>query len=184
MWDFPFFFILFWFGSSHCDAEMQRQKEAFARGRRWFELWAAYFWGYIEKKRSLNRSYPNDLFRASPTGPSLSGLIIWRQIGDALVLMMLTPFASWTINEELHSSPLDLAWPGGQPSFSMVLIYTYSNMQERVRLNECKQILILPLYYFESHINLGKADLMKAAVRVCPCWGKPSIAWKYLPWCW
>ena len=56
----------------------------------------------------------------------------------------------------------------------MVLSYTYSNLQAKVRLNESRQILILPFYYFESHINLGKADLMKASVRACP-WGAKSF---------
>lgn len=61
-----------------------------------------YFCSYAERKKenTLNSTYPNDMFRASPISPSLSGLIICTQIGDALLLMILTPFASWTINEE------------------------------------------------------------------------------------
>lgn len=118
---FFFFFSLSCFDKmeiSHCDARMQSQKEILASGRWWYEVeasWEAFgiFLRLHRRKRTLNSFYPNDMFRAFPIGPSLSRLIIWRQIGDALLLMMLTPLASWTINEEPHSPPSHLAWPGG-----------------------------------------------------------------------
>lgn len=114
-----FFFFLFWqdgdFPLWCSDAKPERD---FGMGRWWYEVeasWEAFgiFLRLHRRKRTLNSFYPNDMFRAFLIGPSLSRLIIWRQIGDALLLMMLTPFASWTINEEPHSPPLHLAWPGG-----------------------------------------------------------------------
>lgn len=104
---FYFFFCVDLEEIFHRDAQMQRRKEAFASGMWWGALGASCetFGVFLqlrrkEKKNTLNSSYPNDMFRASPIGPSLSGLIICTQIGDALLLMILTPFASWTINEE------------------------------------------------------------------------------------
>lgn len=49
----PFFFSCFYLEeASHSDAQMQRQKEAFAVGQQWFKLGAPSFRGYIEEKEA------------------------------------------------------------------------------------------------------------------------------------